>query len=264
MIDPESGMPFQTDRVLGVGAPRVIADFNQFSSKERLQRAAIKDERLRLARELHDGVLQALTGAVLQLKALSELIETDPEAVRNRLRGIEELIAEEQSELRAWIDQNLRPPGSPSMALNVGLAAALDKLCKRVAWQWGLRIELTMGDDRMITTALGEEVYRLVQEAISNVVRHARAAVAHIKVEIGSETVHVTVSDDGCGFPFRGRFDLAALMARHLGPASLKERISSLRGELIVTSTLSGSHLDISLPLQPRPRRRKPPDPTAA
>jgi len=125
-------------------------------------------------------------------------------------------------------------------------------------------MEVTGTDDGMITTALGEEVYRLVQQAISNVVRRARAAIAHITVEVRSETVHMIVSDDGCGFPFRGRLDLAALMARHLGPASLKERISALRGELVVTSTLSGSHLDIRLPLQPRPRRRKPPDPTAA
>src|SRR5438552_9011487 len=84
----KSALPFQGDaplpfqdhhRVLGVGARQVTADINHFLPKERLEQAAMQDERLRLARELHDGVLRTLTGALLQLEALSRLMEADPE-----------------------------------------------------------------------------------------------------------------------------------------------------------------------------------------
>ncbi len=60
-------------------------------------------------------------------------------------------------------------------------------------------------------------------------------------------------SRDGSGFPFRGRYDLATLTAKQLGPVSLKERVASLRGELLLTSTLSGSKLEMTLPLDQLP-----------
>lgn len=81
------------------GVARQVANINQMFSRERLERAAAQDERLRLARELHDGVLQSLTGATLQLETLSRLIDADPRAAQKRLRDIEGLVIEEQREL---------------------------------------------------------------------------------------------------------------------------------------------------------------------
>src|SRR6266487_3308089 len=94
---------FQEDRILEGGDRQVMADVNRFFSKERLEQAAMQDERVRLARELHDGVLQSLAGAALQLEAMSRLIEVDPDEARARIKEIEKLIAEEQRELRHWI-----------------------------------------------------------------------------------------------------------------------------------------------------------------
>ena len=81
----------QDDRMLEGAGRQVTAEINRFFSKERLE----QDERLRLARELHDGVLQSLAGAALQLEALSRLMEADPKAAQERLRAIESLIAQE-------------------------------------------------------------------------------------------------------------------------------------------------------------------------
>ena len=250
MNAPNSAPPFQNDSMLDGVARQVMADINQFFSKERLERAAMSDERVRLARDLHDGMLQSLSGAVLQLEALSRLIDENPHAARKRLHDIGDLIADEQRELRIWI-QKLKPTTAMSMASSADLNAALSTLCQRAETQWGLRTTLTTGRGS-IPRGLGDEVYRLVQEALTNVVRHAHARTVDVRVEITLDRVHITVEDDGVGFPFHGRYHLAVLVERQLGPRSLKERTASLGGELILSSTLSGSKLAIDLPLHPQ------------
>jgi signal transduction histidine kinase len=166
LITPRPTSPFQEERLLEGVAREVVADIGRFFSKDRVQRAAMQDERVRLARELHDGVLQSLTGAALQLEALSRLVEADPKAARERLRNIEELITEEQRELRSWI-QKLKPATTMSTASRVDLSAALEKLCQRVQRDWGLHVVLTTDGRGAIPRTLGDEIYRLVQEALT-------------------------------------------------------------------------------------------------
>ena len=237
---------FQDDQMLEGVARQVAA--NLIDSKKRVERTATLEERLRLARELHDGVLQSLTGAVLQLEAMSRLVDNDPQAARERLHEIQELIVEEQRELRTWID-GMRHAPSASMASHTEVAAALDKLCRRVS-RWGPRVEFTGPDVGSVPRILGDQVYRIVEESLSNVTRHAQAQVARVDVKLLPHGVRIVVEDDGCGFAFHGRYDLATLNERRLGPVSLKERIGSLHGALVLTSTLSGSRLEIALPLR--------------
>jgi signal transduction histidine kinase len=245
-------LSFQDHLLLDGVARQAVSEINRFFSKDRLERAAMQDERIRLARELHDGVLQSLTGAALQLEALSRLVEENPQAARERLRDIEELIVEEQRELRSWI-QKLKPAAATSMASDADLAAALEKLCERVQRNWGLQVVLTMDGRGAIPRTLGDAIYRLVQEALSNVARHAVAAIVRVELKLTRDRVYITVADDGRGFPFCGRYDLTAMTDGQLGPVSLKERVTSLRGELVLTSTLTGSRLEITLPMDQRP-----------
>jgi signal transduction histidine kinase len=74
-----------------------------------------------------------------------------------------------------------------------------------------------------------------------------------VEFKITRDRVYITVTDDGRGFPFSGRYDLAALTDAQLGPVSLKQRVASLHGELVLTSTLIGSRLEISLPVDQHP-----------
>jgi signal transduction histidine kinase len=257
MNTTKSGFFFQEDRVLEGAGRQVMADVSRFFSKERLEQAAMHDERLRLARELHDGVLQSLAGAALQLEAMSRLIDENPTAARERIKDIEKLIAEEQRELRQWI-QKLQPTVPPSIATGSDLATALDKLRQRAEWQWGVRVELTVDSRGAVNRMLGDEIYRIVQEGLTNCGRHARASKVRVIVRLGTGAtpVQITVADDGCGFPFRGRYDLAELREKQVGPRSLRERVAQLRGELVLNSGLSGSQLEISLPTdQPAARR---------
>jgi len=239
-------------RVLEDTGRQAMADVNRFFSKERLEQTAMHDERVRLARELHDGVLQSLSAAAPQLGAMSRLIDVDPGAARDRLKDIEKLITEEQRELRHWI-RKLQPAMAPSIATGADLAAALEKLRQRAEWQWGVRVELVVDSRGAVPRLLADEIYRIVQEALTNAGRHARASRIRVvvKLGIGGAPVRIGVADDGCGFALRGRYDLAQMMEKQIGPRSLRDRVATLRGGFVLSSGLSGSQLDISLPTDP-------------
>src|SRR5690242_7714521 len=134
MTTPESDSPFQPKRTVEGSARSALAEIKRFFSKERLEDAAKRDERSRLARELHDGILQALTGAALQLEALAQLEGTDPRAASQRLHEIAQLIADEQRTLRTWI-QAVNPPSAAAMATSTDLGNALRTLCVRIERQ---------------------------------------------------------------------------------------------------------------------------------
>ena len=204
MSTPKSFLsaPFQDDSMLEGVARQVMSDINQFFSKERLERATMEDERERLARELHDGVLQSLAAVRLQLDAVSRIIDENPQAAQKRLLDIDNLIANEQRDLRVWIGK-LRPT-TASMASSAELAAALETLCQQAETLSGLQVGLTTSRG-MIRRASGDEVYRLVQEALTNVARHARAQSVEVGLQITRDRVLITVADDGVGFPFHGR-----------------------------------------------------------
>ena len=212
------------------------------------RRGRREDIRTQLGCDLHDSTLQALAGVALQLEAASELIASDPEAARARIQAIGDMIAAEQRALRAII-QRLKPAKITSVASVAELSAVLEELRNRIARTWPLRIELVVGGVGAIPTTLVENICRIIQEALANVARHAHAEVARVSVDATPDKVCIGVSDDGRGFPFQGRYELAALIARGIGPVSLRERVAALRGKLILTSDAAGSHLDISLPL---------------
>jgi signal transduction histidine kinase len=235
--------------MLAEGSTRqAISDISRFFSKSKIQHDAMEDERTRLARDLHDGVLQALTGIALQLEAASKLIATDPDGARARIVAIGDLIAAEQRELRGFVHRLKHGIGA-SLASPEELATALHKLRERAVQLGGVRVDLAIDGHGSVPRSTGDAIYRVVQEALTNVVRHAHAQSARVQVMIRFDKVRIRVSDDGCGFPFRGEHNLASLAARNWGPKSLRERVAALRGELLLTSSLSGSSLDICLPI---------------
>jgi signal transduction histidine kinase len=246
--------PFERAAVLDGVAQQVVGDVQRFFSRERLERAATEDERTRLAHELHDGVLQALAGIALQLQTATRLLDSDPETARARLREIQTLLETEQRELRTWI-ANLAPAAPQAMASGDDIANALQQLCRRAECQWRVRCELIVGARGAVPRTLADHVYRIVQEGLNNVGRHARAGVARVDLSVKSDRIDLLIADDGAGFPFQGTFDLAKLTAAGIGPRSLKDRVSALRGELVLVSNPAGSQLRISVPVA-RPGRR--------
>jgi signal transduction histidine kinase len=238
------------DLLLGeVVAHEVASSMDQSLLSRSVRQAAVADERMRLSRDLHDGVLQSLTGAALQLETVQRLWESEPEAARERLAAIQRLIVDEQRNLRGYIRLSKLAPFGLA-AGSAGLNTILRHLVTRLEGLWGLRVELHLErhDDRSYDT-LAYDICFIVQEALVNAARHASAS--EVRVAVGRENgnVHVAVTDNGCGFPFEGDYDHAKLDALQLGPVMLKERVKSLGGTLAVHSSPAGACLDIRLPL---------------
>ena len=237
------------DLLLGdVVAREVASSMDQSLLSRRLRQAAAADERTRLSRDLHDGVLQSLTGAALQLETVQRLWESEPQAARERLAAIQRLIVDEQRDLRGFIHLSKLAPFGLT-ASSADLNTSLRRLITRLEGLWGLRVALHLErrNDGAIDP-LAYDICFIVQEALVNAARHASAS--EVRVDVGREngSVHVAVADNGRGFPFEGDYDHAKLDALHLGPVMLKERIKSLGGTLAIQSGRSGARLDIRLP----------------
>lgn len=242
-------LPFHGERLLEGSSRRLVADIQQFRSTPRIDRAAVRDERACLGRELHDGVLQSLAGAAIQMEVIARLVATDPDAAKVRLRQWSALFGEQQRDLRRWIDEARAAP-SPATAPAAELAAAIEKLRQRVAWQHALRVDAVLPKVGSVPRSLAGHVYRIVQEGLTNIGKHARAQSARVELRIATDRVELLVADDGVGFPFHGTLDLDALQRRCIGPRSIMDRVGSLNGALIIASGLSGTEVQISVPFR--------------
>lgn len=243
------------DLLLGeVVAHELASSMDQSLLSRRLRQAAAAEERMRLSRDLHDGVLQSLTGAALQLETVQRLWEAEPKEARERLTAIQRLIIEEQRDLRLSVHASKVAPIwlAPGFA---GLDTGLRQLVHRLESVWGLRVDLRLErlDDRS-SDVLAYDICYIVQEALVNAARHAAASQVCVAVARENGRVHVAVSDNGRGFPFEGDYDQAKLDALQLGPVMLKERVKALGGTLAIHSTPAGARLDILLPRGKRER----------
>jgi signal transduction histidine kinase len=240
----------EDDLILGeVVAHQVAMAIEHFYLFRRIEEAAVAEERLRLARDLHDGVLQSLSAAALQLQALRPLIEERPADVRGRLEEIQRLLAAEQRDLRLFIRQ-LKPASAAPEVTPESLPERLEELGRVVDRQWGLRVELRLEPfEEPLPPRLASEIYLLVREALVNAARHADASVARVELEAIGGSARITVADDGRGFAFRGRLEHPELQRHNLGPLSLRERAASLGGSLSIASDESGARVELLLPL---------------
>jgi PAS domain S-box-containing protein len=216
---------------------------------QRLQHLAAARERTRLARDLHDNVLQSLAVAGLNLEAAIQGLKVDPNVAKEQLHGVQDLIVQEQRELRSFIEELKLATLVPS-EINFKFGYLLQQLAKTVEQQWHLRVKLKMeAFDGQIPAVLAREIYQIVREGLVNAARHAHASVVEVDLRADDHHARITVSDNGCGFPFRGRYDDAALASTGLGPAVIKSRVASLGGTIAIDSAESGARLEVTLPL---------------
>jgi len=217
----------------------------------RMRKAAGDEERMRLARDLHDGVLQTLTGTALQLQTAERLIDRDPTEARAVLGAVQHTIADEQRDLRFFI-QELRP-GQVGVLDDFGaLVPALQELGRRLEAVWGVRLKLPEEPSGLpAPEGVRREIYRIVQEAAVNAARHGQATEVAVSFGVADGRLSIAVADNGHGFPFRGRVEHAALAAGHQGPRNLRERVVALGGTMDIESGAAGSRLDIRLPVPP-------------
>jgi signal transduction histidine kinase len=215
---------------------------------KRLRDAAALEERLRLARDLHDSLLQSVAGSALQLLAARRLFERDPVAGAQRLAEVQDQLEHDELEMRSFI-RRLRPSASPNN-VGSGLNQRLEDLRGRVERQWEIKVELHVDETtRESVDGLADEVYRIVQEGVLNAARHADASVINVGISMIEDGLRIEIVDDGRGFPFRGTYDLNSLNEMERGPLTLKERVAELRGDLKLRSAETGTELLIRLPV---------------
>ena len=246
--------PGSMDRLLlgEILAWQAASHLDRFYLLERLRASAALDERVRLARDLHDGIIQSLTVATLRLETFPRLLEKDPQEAGREVQRLQELLVAEQRELRSLV-RELKPTSPAPLRSEGGLAARLDELQERMQSHWGLRMELSGNfREKALPGGTDRQIHRIIHEAVVNAARHAEASAVRVGLWVEERQVRVEVADDGRGFPFEGELDLPALLGAGLGPVSLRERIASLGGSLRLCSTRQGSRLDMTVPLEPQ------------
>jgi signal transduction histidine kinase len=228
-------------------AATAVATATSAAAEQHRQRlAAAEDERRRWARELHDETLQSLAG--LQLLLGSARRSGSADALAHAVGDALERIDQEIGNLRALIT-DLRPAALDEF----GTQGAMETLALRVARngiEVDLELDLAYEQGRVSTRHTPEleaSTYRIVQEALTNAVKHGAATHARVKIREDDSTVHVVVSDDGSGF------DPSAVSAG-FGLLGMRERVELLGGTLEIESAPgSGATVKVSLPARRRP-----------
>ena len=197
-----------------------------------------EEERTRIARDLHDDVNQSLAAISICLSTLRNQI---PEAERHSVVELQEQLLTVSNDIRS-ISHELHP----SILRFTGLASALDAFCTKRNARGALRVRCRiespprLGDDRELS------LFRIVQEAVNNVDKHAHASTAHVLVMVRGEQLLLRVDDDGIGMPVAG----STPAAPGLGMISMEERARLLGGSLLIgSSPLGGTRVEVRFPL---------------
>jgi len=201
-------------------------------------------ERARVARELHDGVIQSLLGIELRLDVLKRQANKAPRAVESEVAELQHLVHEEVLSLRDLL-QHMRPPDPGS-----NLASHLSDMADRFRRDTGIAVNL-VADMNMAPFGSGtrRQIVRIVQEALVNIRKHSGARNVIIRMQLDADLCRLTIDDDGRGYDFSGRRTMDQLDAARRGPVVIKERVRDMRGTIAIESVPGrGSRLDIVLP----------------
>lgn len=214
--------------------------------------AAQENEQRRIARELHDQVGQSLTGLALGLKALEQALNAvDSQVLRDQVLWLESLTSEISRDIhRAAVD--LRPAALDDL----GLPRALSALAAELTIRHSVKIDVqTVGLAERLLPDVETAVFRIVQEALTNVLKHASARTASVILEHQGDRLHVVIEDDGGGFDVdelaKDRTERESGDTRHrLGIFTIRERLALLGGSLrIEAAPGAGTGLFIDVPL---------------
>ena len=217
---------------------------------QRMQRIVVLEEKNRIARDLHDGVLQSLASLDLRLEVCRRIYKDAPAPIQEELLEFQKMVRGEYSELRSYM-KRLKTPAFAGSELQ----EALQEYVRAFEKESGLRTRLFLPTEPIaFARSTGREVYQIVHEALTNVRKHAKAREVEIRLEDHSGVVHLAICDDGCGFPeLSGELSEGATRAY---PWSIHERTRALGGSLSVDSSAGkGSRLVVEIPITKQPQQ---------
>jgi signal transduction histidine kinase len=202
--------------------------------------ASAEDERRRWARELHDETLQGLAG--LRMLVSAALRRGDPEQHEQTMRSVIKHIEREIENLRAIITE-LRPAALDELGLKIAIETLIDRHRERSCLE--INSELTLPDHMKGKPRLDQDlestIYRLVQEALTNIVKHAHANTVRVAISQSDAQLQIEVQDDGCGFDPKAT-------RQGFGLEGMRERVGLAGGTLSITASEHGTLLQARLP----------------
>ncbi len=227
---------------------RVAAEENlneNYKEIRRLSRKilhAYEEERLRLARELHDELGMSLSTVKLNLQLLKNDLPEKNTGLKEKFADLIMLVDEATAQVRSKA-AFMRPPSLHDF----GLLAVLENMVTELSQNTGLAVQIkSSGNLEQLPPEVETSLYRCIQEALTNIVKHAKATSALVQLSRGDKQITAVVSDDGAGFAVETERD----NRKHLGIQGMQERVALLGGELEITSIPEeGTTISIEIPL---------------
>jgi signal transduction histidine kinase len=226
-------------------ASRIGIELDRRVVQRRNEEVIASQERMRLTRDLHDGVLQSLTAAALQLNLAEQALEQDR---RSRLALVKRLLAKEQRRIREFVDQIFPKPGTEKYAI---LGRDLQQQLEEAAQYWNCTTSLSVAPpDAKVPASLMSQLSLMLSEAIANAVRHGGASKLDVMMKKAEGSLVISVRDNGKGFdPHPTQDAHQGLVMASTGAASLHDRVCALGGSLTVSSSPTGTELAIRFPV---------------
>jgi len=242
------GLVSQVGAALGFLGNHMETVLNQLENIQQRQSFATKiimaqeEERRRVAREIHDGPAQAMANVVFRAEVCERLIGTDITRARTELKDLQEQIRGVLKETRKIIF-GLRPMTLDDLGLTPTIRRVLDTMQDRT----GILVEVAvMGDEKRLETHIELGLFRIVQEALNNVEKHAKAKSVWVRLDFRHENISVMVEDNGQGFDSEANGG----STESFGIMGMQERIALLEGELTIKSRPGkGTKVFIKVPL---------------
>jgi signal transduction histidine kinase len=202
--------------------------------REERARRAVADERARIARELHDSIAHGVSVMVVQAEAAEEVLIADPPAARGALHKVQGTGREALGELRRLVGILRSPDGDAELVPQPGIAS-LDRLVDHVR-DAGLPTEVRIeGEPRQLPPGIDLSAYRIVQEALTNVLKHAQASLANVVIGYTHDSLMLEITDDGRG--------AGAVNGSGHGLTGMRERVALYDGELQAATREEGGFL---------------------
>ncbi len=206
---------------------------------EQARFSAVTEERQRLARELHDAVSQQLFAISMTATAAGRTIDQDIDKTKRQIALIEEMSSVAQSEMRALL-LHLRPVHLKGKSLAEGLEELIQELQAKVP----IDIRFDMDRQMRLNKGVEDQLFRIVQEALSNILRHSKASRTDIRLYIDQDVVKLLIRDNGIGF------DIQEKKHASYGIETMQERVNEIGGSMqIVSAPGKGTKLDIRVPM---------------
>lgn len=241
VIDKPGGFTQEDIRIVGLFADQAAINAQHAQLNQQAERLAVVEERQRLARELHDSVVQSLYSVTLYADAAAmALAAGQSDVTAHHLQLLRQTTQDAMRDMRLLIFE-LHPPALEKE----GLVAALQARVAAVETRAGLRTEFLVEGERRLPFFVEQELYGIAQEALNNVGKHARAQCVTVHLQITDKMVCLEVRDDGVGFD-----PSTARKTGGVGLRSIEERTAKVGGTLAMQSKPGdGTRIRVEIPL---------------